>query len=124
VRYIVSAMLLAAALIHVLPLSGVLGTEQLAELYGISVTDHNLEVLMRHRAVLFGLLGALLASAAFIPALQLTAFIAGFVSVSSFLVIAWRVGGYNAQLSRVFAVDLVAIVCLAIGLVAYAYSRR
>jgi hypothetical protein len=124
VRYVVSAMLLVAALIHLLPVSGVLGVDQLSKLYGISVADPNLEILMRHRAILFGLLGVLLAAAAFIPSLQLIAFIAGFVSVGSFLVVAWQVGGYNAQIGRVVVADLVAVICLVIGSAAYAWSRR
>jgi hypothetical protein len=40
---------------------------------------------MRHRAVLFGLLGAFLIAAAFLPSLQLAALVAGFASVVSFL---------------------------------------
>lgn len=123
-RHIVSAMLLVAALIHILPLPGALGAEQLATLYGVEVKDSNLEILMRHRAVLFGLLGALLASAAFIKSLQPIAFIAGFVSAGSFLVIAWQVGSYSAQVGRVFAADVVALACLAVGLAAHGLSCR
>jgi hypothetical protein len=43
------------------------------------------------------------------------ALIAGFVSVTSFLVLAWSVGGYNPQLTTVFNADIIALVCLAIG---------
>ena len=123
-RYAVSAMLLIAAVIHLLPISGVFGADQLARLYGISFAEPNVVILMRHRAVLFGLLGAFLAVAAFVPSLQPVAFIAGFVSVGSFLLIAWMVGGYNAQIGRVFTADLVAIACLVIGLAAFAYAHR
>ena len=123
-RYAVSAMLLIVAVIHLLPLSGVLGADQLARLYGISFAEPNMAILMRHRAVLFGLLGAFLAAAAFIPPLQPAAFIAGFVSVGSFLLIAWMVGGYNEQIGRVFTADLVAVACLVIGLAAFAYAHR
>jgi hypothetical protein len=123
-RHVVSAMLLVAAVIHLLPVPGVLGADRLAALYGIPIADPNLAILLRHRAVLFGVLGALLAAAAFIPSLQPAAFVAGFTSVVSFLVIARGVGGYNAQVARVFAADVVALVCLVIGLVAYVSSRR
>ena len=88
-RHVVSAMLLLVAAIHILPLAGVLGAEQIARLYGISASEPNLAILMRHRAVLFGLIGALLMFAAFKPALQPVAFVAGFVSVGSFLLLAW-----------------------------------
>jgi len=123
-RYVVSTMLLVVAVIHLLPLSGMLGADQLAKLYGISVADPNLEILMRHRAVLFGLLGALLAVAAFVPRLQFVALVAGYISVGSFLLIAWLVGGYNAQVARVFTADLVAAVCLVVGAVAYISIAR
>lgn len=123
-RYVVSAMLLVVAVIHLLPVSGVLGAEQLARLYGLSFSEPNLAILMRHRALLFGMLGVLFVIAAFVPALQVLAFTAAFISVGSFLLIAWRVGGYNAQISRVIAADVVAAICLVVGVVAYALARR
>jgi hypothetical protein len=123
-RYLVTTMLAVVAIIHLLPLSGVLGGARLSALYGIPVDDPNLEVLMRHRAVLFGVLGAFLLYAAFRTRYQLPAFLAGFVSVLSFLYLAWSVGGYNAQVGRVFTADLIALVCLIIGAAAYAYLSR
>ena len=116
--YFVSAMLIVVGVIHLLPLSGVLGSDRLAALYGISFSEPNLAILMRHRAVLFGLLGLFLIAAAFQPNLQIAAFIAGFVSVTSYLLLAWSVGGYNAQLARVFTADIVALVCLVMGAIA------
>ena len=114
-RYLVPVMLLVVAIIHLLPLTGVLGPERLAALYGLPINEPNLEILMRHRAVLFGLLGVFLAYAAFVPAYRNVAFVAGFVSVLSFLYLAYSVGGYNAQIARVFTADVVALVCLLIG---------
>lgn len=116
-------MLLVAGVIHLLPLSGVLGGERLAALYGLPFSEPDLEILMRHRAVLFGLLGAFLVLAAFKPAFQTIAYLGGFISVVSFLFIAWSVGGYNQQVARVFIVDVVALVCLVIGGAAHAYVR-
>ena len=123
-QYLVSAMLVVVAVIHLLPLSGVLGSERLTALYGLSFNDPNLAILMRHRAVLFGLLGAFLLVAAFQPPLQTIAFIAGFVSVISFLWLAWSVGDYNAQVRRVFAADVVALICLVIGVAAHVYVQN
>ncbi|MCA3052418.1 MAG: phosphopantetheine adenylyltransferase [Rhodocyclaceae bacterium] len=123
-RHLVSAMLVVVAIIHLVPLSGLLGTERLAVLYGIQIEEPNLAILMRHRAVLFGLLGVFLLYAAFRPTFQPAAFVAGFVSVLSFLYLAWSVGGYNAQIGRVFTADIVALVCLVVGAVAYAYLTR
>jgi hypothetical protein len=123
-RYVVSAMLVVVGVIHLMPLSGVLGSERLAALYGLSFDQPDLAILMRHRAVLFGLLGAFLLLAAFRPELQTAAFVAGFVSVVSFLYLAWSVGNYNAQIGRVFVADVVALVCLVIGVAAHGYSLR
>jgi hypothetical protein len=65
--------------------------------------------------VLFGLLGVLLIAAAFRPDLRAVALIAGLVSTVSFLAIAWGVGGYNAQVARVVAADLLAVVLLLVA---------
>ena len=118
-RYLVSASLILVGIIHLLPLSGLLGAERLAALYGLDFSEPNLSILMRHRAVLFGLLGAFLVFAAFRPALQPLAFIAAFVSVLSFLLLAWSSGGYNPQLGRVVMADIVALAALVIGAAVY-----
>ncbi len=117
-------MLVVVAIIHLLPLSGLLGTERLTTLYGIHFDEPNLAILMRHRAVIFGLLGLFFLTAAFKPELQGIAFAGGFASVLSFLYLAWSVGGYNPQVGRVFYADVIALVCLVVGVVAHFYVRR
>lgn len=123
-RHVVSVALFIAGIIHLLPLSGVLGPDRLAALYGLSLSDPNMIILLRHRAILFGLIGALLVAAAFLPRLQASAFIAGFVSVVSFLLLAWSVGQYNASIAGVVTVDVVALGVLVVGLGAYLLARR
>ncbi len=75
-----------------------------------------------NRSVLFGLLGVFLIIAAFQPPLQTIAFMAGFVSVIAFLWLAWSVGGYNAQVARVFIADIIALGCLLIGFATHIYA--
>jgi hypothetical protein len=118
--YLVSGSLVIAGLIHIIPAAGLLGPEKLTSLYGIAFSEPNLAILMRHRAVLFGLLGVFLIVAAFKPAWQIAAFIAGFVSVVSFIWLAWSIGGYNQHVARVFTVDIVALICLVAGAMSYA----
>ena len=96
-QYVVSAMLVVAGVIHLLPLSGVLGSERLASLYGLSFDEPNLAILMRHRAVLFGLIGSFLLFSAFQPALQSIAIVGGIISVVSFLYLAWATGSYMSS---------------------------
>jgi hypothetical protein len=122
-NHVVTVSLVIAAVIHLLPLSGVIGVQRLELLYGTPIMDPNLEILMRHRAVLFGMLGMFLLFAAFRPQLQVPAFVLGSTSVLSFLWLAWSVGGYNAHIGRVFAADIVALVALVVGAVAYALPR-
>ncbi|TWO70857.1 phosphopantetheine adenylyltransferase [Caenimonas sedimenti] len=114
-RHLPAIALFLVGLIHLLPLAGVLGAARLASLYGVDATEPNLQILLRHRAVLFGLLGLFLCTSAFRPALQPLAWIGGFISVVSFIVIAWAVGGANAQVGRVFAMDLAALALLLVA---------
>lgn len=123
-RYLSAAALVVAGLIHLLPVSGVLGGERLAALYGLALDDPNLQILMRHRAVLFGLLGAFLLLAAARPAWQPLAYVAGLVSAGAFLLLAWSVGGYNPLIGRVVLADVVATACLLAGAAAHAWERR
>jgi hypothetical protein len=118
---LISAMLVIVAIIHLLPLSGLLGAEKLNALYGTAIDDPDLEILMRHRAVLFGLLGVFILVAAFRPELQVMALVAGFVSVLSFLWLAWSVGDYNSQIVRVVLADGVAMACLIVAAAAKIY---
>ena len=124
IRILISAMLVVAGVIHLLPLSGVLGSERLTSLYGLSFSEPNLAILIRHRAVLFALLGLLLIAAAFRPMLRTVAFIAGLISVVSFLWIAAAVGNYNDQIDRVVTADIAALVCLLTGFVAHRYVQN
>jgi hypothetical protein len=122
-RYLVSVMLLIVGVIHLLPLSGMLGIERLSALYGLSFNDPNLVILMRHRAVLFGLLGLFFMVAAFRPELQILAFIAGFISVISFIWLAYSVGAYNAKISRILMMDIIALVCLVVASATHVYLK-
>ncbi len=120
---VISLALVVVAIIHLLPVSGVLGAEQLATLYGISFEEPNIEILVRHRAVLFGLLGFFLLYAAFNSAVHLAALVVGIISVISFLYIARSVGGYNPEISWIFTADLVALVFLILGFVVYMLQK-
>ena len=108
-----TALVLVAAAINLAPVSGAFAPERMAALYGVDLGDPNLQILMRHRAVLFGLVGGLLAVAAFHPPLQTTAYVVGFASMLSFLLIAWVVGGFGAGIRRVALLDAVGIAALA-----------
>jgi hypothetical protein len=122
-RFVVPAVLLLVALIHALPVIGVVSAAKVSSLYGIAVQDSNLEILLRHRAVLFGLLAGFLAYAAFHRQLHSLALVAAWASVVAFLALATSVGNYNAALSTVVKADVVALALLIIATIVHLLKR-
>ncbi len=108
----ITGLLLAVAGIHLLPLGGLFGAEQLTALYEIRVPDPNLGILMRHRAMLLAIVGGLLAYAAFSPGSQPIALIAAFSSLLSFLYLCFSIDGLNSAIRRVAMVDVFALLAL------------
>jgi hypothetical protein len=117
-RLLIAGGLAIAGLIHLLPLPGVLGAERLTALYGVALADPDLILLLRHRAVLFGLLGAFLLFAAMVPRFQVAATALGLASALSFLALAWLGEPYNAAIARVVIADLVAVAALVLAALA------
>ncbi len=109
-------MLLVAALVHLLPLTGVLGATRLAALYGVAIGEPALLVLMRHRAVLFGVLGAFMLHAAWSPPLQPWALGAALASTASFVAIALGSAPLSPALRTVMWIDVVLVVLLLVAL--------
>ena len=123
-KTLIAVMFTSVGVIHLLALAGVLGAERLSILYGLSFDEPNLIILMRHRAVLFGLLGAYLLFAAFQPAHQRIALIAAWFSVASFLSLALAADSYNAAIARVFWMDVIAAACLLVATVGMFFAEN
>lgn len=104
--------LLIGGLINALPAVGLLGGGALASLYGMPFEDASLRILMRHRALLFGLLGGAMIAAAFLPGWRRPMAIAGLASMLGFLVIAALEGGGGAAIRRVVLADIAACLLL------------
>ena len=107
-QILIKILFLIAALVNLVPVSGVISAEHLGTLYGIALEDSNLIILMRHLAVLFGIVGVLLVVSAFRPSLRPIGLAAGLISMLSFVAINHLVGDYNAELRRAVRIDLVA----------------
>ena len=118
-QFVVPVVLVVVAVIHALPLAGVLGAAKLSMLYGVSLDEPAVELLLRHRAVLFGLVAALCGYAAIRPELHGVALIAGFASVVSFLLLARPVSTLTPALTMIVQVDWVALVLLLVGAVVH-----
>ena len=116
-RRLVAAALLATGLIHLIPSIGLLGATVLERLYGVEVTDPVTVLLLRHRAVLFGLLGLGLVVAAFRQHWQRVGLVAGLASTVSFIALALAAPSQTPQITRVVLFDAVAVVLLLAALV-------
>ena len=116
---LVSLVLICIGLLHLYPALGMLSGERLRGLYGVEISDPNLVILMRHRAVLFGLLGVFLISVAFNAGWQPAAFAAGFISMASFVVLALLQGAYNPLLRKVLLADIVGLLALLVAVALY-----
>ncbi len=122
VENVITGLMLVVAVIHLVPITGFLGANRLSALYGIEVDSLDLEILMRHRAVLFGILGTFFAYAAFVPELQPIAFVAAAASLASFFYLAVAVGNYGRPIRKIVVGDVIAVICLAAAVLLYAYE--
>ena len=122
-KWLVPTMLALVALIHLAPLAGVLGVARMETAYGIEIAGPDLAVLMRHRAVLFGLLGAFMLVSIFERSLQPWALGMALLAAGAFVLLAWGTPGHNGNLSRVALVDVAAVVFALVGLGAWWFQR-
>lgn len=112
---IITICLLGASLIHLLPIVGVLGSGQLTKLYGVAISDPNVLLLMRHRAVLFGLLGLTLLWSSFYFPIRPIVILVGLISTISFVILAMLDETYNQHIATVIKIDILATILLLIA---------
>jgi hypothetical protein len=106
-----------AGVINLLPVSGVLGASWLKSLYGFDIAGADLEILLRHRAILFGVVGLLLLASVFHRVLRPAAVLVGLGSMVSFIGVAVVVGGYGPAITKIIIADLIGIAALVPALV-------
>src|SRR5262245_31136216 len=114
-RHLATTLFILAGIANLPPLLGVLGAERLELLYGMPFAGDDLVLLMRHRAVLFGILGAFIIFAAFQTRLRTAATVAGLSSMLSFMLLALPLDVHGEAVRRVFWVDAGASVLLIAG---------
>jgi len=109
--------LLIVGLINFLPVVGLLGSSHLESTYNIQLLSNDLIILMRHRALLFGLLGGFILYSAFFPQFQTASMIMAGISMIGFVVLALMVGSDNPAIAKVLKVDYVGIFLLFIAVI-------
>ena len=111
---LISILLLIVGVINFLPVIGVLSADKLSSAYSVELIGNDIIILMRHRALLFGLVGGFILYSVFKPSYQSVAMVMAAISMLGFLYFVWESGDYNASIAKIAIIDLVGIVCLVI----------
>ena len=111
------SLMVVIGLVHLIPVTGVLGAQRLAALYGIGVPDTDTELLLQHRALSF----ALVAIVCFTSALNSTwlgpaRLIATLSMVSFVALVVWQQPA-NTALVKVAIIDGVLLILLGLSVV-------
>ena len=98
--------------------------ERIKDSYGIQIPDANFELLLRHRAVLFGIIGGLMIYSALSKKYYELSTLIGLVSMISFLLLFFISSSQiNDALTKVMKIDAAAILLLIIGFMLYKFKN-
>jgi len=112
---IIPVLLFIVGMINFMPVIGILSAAKLSQAYSIELISNDLIILMRHRALLFGLVGGFILYSVFAPSYRSAAMVMAAISMIGFLYFIWAVGDYNESLFKVAIIDIVGIVCLVLA---------
>ena len=115
---------LLAAIVNIAPAIGALSDEIVVQLYAVQIHSTEISLLLRHRAVLFAIIGGLLLAAAVMEDLRTTAGLAGLSSMSAFMLLLVVTGAENARLTQVALIDSAATLVLLTAFVAHLKSTQ
>jgi heme A synthase len=117
--------LFIAGIINILPALLAFLPEKISKSYGIEIPDANYELLLRHRAILFGIIGGLMIYSALVKKHYELSTIAGLVSMVSFIIIYFLIGkDINSELKKVLIIDVVATVILCVGFILFLLKSK
>lgn len=118
---LVSVLLFLVGILNLTPAVVFFDTSRTTSLYGISIAEDDLGVIVRHRAILLGLLGAAMIYAAFRKAFVVPVVTAAYIGKLAFLYLIWTTAN-TIELDRVAIFDIGAIIALSIALVLHLTS--
>jgi hypothetical protein len=102
-------------IIHLLPIAPVFAPDTLTRLYGVAPDDATQLLLLRHRALLLALVGALCVWAAWVPAIRPAALVAAGLNIAGFLAFYALYDAPPGPLRTIALADLVALPPLAVA---------
>ena len=99
---IASVILFIVGVINLLPMIVFFDATRTAKLYGLPIEGETLTILMRHRAVLLGLIGLALIAAAVKPEFRVLAIALALISKFAFVFLTYTHANYTADRRRCF----------------------
>lgn len=112
--------LFIAGVINLLPSVLAFLPDKISKSYGIEIPNENYELLLRHRAILFGIIGGLMIYSAVAKKHYEVSTVIGLISMISFIVLFFQIGGdINSELKKVMSIDIVGTVILCIGFILF-----
>ena len=111
------SLLFLVGVINFLPIVGILSLDKINQAYGLSIDDNNLAILLRHRALLFGLIGGFVIYSVFKPQYQIASIVLATISMLGYLYFFWSIGDSNPALLKVAQADIFGIVLLTFAII-------
>lgn len=115
--------LFVAGVINFIPSFLAFAPNKISESYGIEIPNSSYELLLRHRAVLFGIVGGLMIYSAISKKNYNLATTIGLISMISFVILYKLIGGeINPELNKILKMDFIGIGILIFGMVLYKFK--
>ena len=111
----ISILLITVGLINFLPVIGIISAEKLSAAYAVELIGNDIVILMRHRALLFGLIGGFMLYSVWKPSYQSVAMVMAAISMLGFLFFVAAADHYNASITKIAIIDLIGLAALAIA---------
>ena len=116
-KIIITILLLVVGVINFLPIVGVISADKLSRAYSVDLIGNDIVILMRHRALLFGIIGGFVLYSVYNPTYQLAAMIMAAISMFGFLYFVSVAADYNQSIFKIAIIDIIGIACLVIAAV-------
>ena len=111
----ISILLITVGLINFLPVIGIISAEKLSAAYAVELIGNDIVILMRHRALLFGLIGGFMLYSVWKPSYQSVAMVMAAISMLGFLFFVAAADHYNTSITKIAIIDLIGLAGLAIA---------
>ena len=117
--------LFLSGLINLIPSLLAFLPHKISKSYGIDLVNGNYELLLRHRAILFGIIGGIMIYAGIVKKYYKIATTMGLISMISFILLFVLIDkDINSELKKVVVVDIAATVILCTGLVLFVVKSK